>query len=52
MAKRAWMSVCKYELPAAEAETLYVSLGMAFAGGGYKLKDLFKAVAAHPKCRM
>lgn len=52
MAKRAWTSVCKHELPEAEAETLYVSLGMSFASGGFKLKDLFKAVAAHPKCRL
>jgi hypothetical protein len=54
MAKRVWESVCKYTLPEAEAETLYVQLGMEFASDthGYKLRDLFKLVAAHPKCRM
>jgi hypothetical protein len=55
MAKRVWDSVCKYQLPEAEAETLYVQLGMQFAdpaGANYKLKELFKTVAAHPKCRM
>lgn len=51
MAKRVWASVCKYELPSDAAETLYVSLGMAFATGGYKLKDLYRVVASHPKCR-
>jgi len=53
MAKRVWDSVCKYNLPEAEAETLYVQLGMKFASdNGYKLRELFKTVAAHPKCRM
>jgi hypothetical protein len=55
MAMRVWDSVCKYQLPEAEAETLYVQLGMQFAdpaGANYKLKELFKTVAAHPKCRM
>ncbi len=51
MAKRVWASVCKYELPSDEAETLYVSLGLAFATNGFKFKDLYRTVAAHPKCR-
>lgn len=52
MAQRVWDSVCKYSLPAAEAEALHVSLGIAFANSGYRLKELFKVVAIHPKCRM
>ncbi len=53
MAKHVWDSVCKYNLPEAEAEILYVSLGMKFAGDNqFKLRELFKTVAAHPKCRM
>lgn len=51
MAKRVWASVCKYDLPSAEADTVFVSLGLNWATSGYKFKDLFKSVATHAKCR-
>lgn len=52
MSKRVWSSVCRYELSASEADTLYVSLAMAFESNGYNMKKLFEVVAAHPKCRL
>lgn len=51
MAKRVWASVCKYDLPADQADAMFVSLGLNWATSGYKFKDLFKAVATHAKCR-
>lgn len=52
LAQRAWAAICKYDLPQSEAEAVYINLGDALKSGQYKLKELFKAVAAHPKCRM
>lgn len=53
MAKRVWESVCRYSPSESEAESIYVSLGLSFATTGqYHLKELFKMVATHPKCRM
>lgn len=52
MAQRAWAKICKHTLPQGEVETLYVSLGLGFAQKNYNMRELYKAVAAHPKCRM
>jgi hypothetical protein len=52
MSKRVWEAVCKHQLSKGEMELLQVSLGMAFEGSGYNFKELFKTVAAHPKCRL
>jgi len=51
-AQRVFTTVCKHQLPASEAETLYVSLGMELENNGYNLKRLFQMVAVHPKCRI
>lgn len=50
--KRVFAQVCKYDLPEAEADALYASLGLEFEANNYNLKKLFQSVAAHPKCRL
>lgn len=50
MAKRAFESVCKKELPVEELAALQ-ALGSQFEGTNYNLKKLFQMVALHPRCK-
>jgi len=52
MVQHVFETVCKHELSAAEAQTLYSTLGTSFKQNQYNLKKLFQLVAVHPKCRI
>lgn len=52
MVQRVFDAVCKHELSATEAQTLYSTLGTSFEQNQYNLKKLFQLVAIHPKCRI
>jgi hypothetical protein len=51
MAKHAFETVCKHDLPEAEASALFASLGMSFEAANYNMKRLFQTVAVHPRCK-
>lgn len=50
MAKRAFKAVCRKDVPAETSAALLSKWGDEFEASGYKLKDLFEAIATKPEC--
>lgn len=50
MAKRAFKSVCRKDLPDTEI-AVYTSLGSQFETANYNMRSLFQLAALHPRCK-